>query len=418
MELAPKYRMLIIMAISMVVTWSAFIPLINIARRNRLMDNPGSRKLQHNPVPVLGGAAVFLGVTVGLCCFKTMLSYTSLFAVLGAMIVMLYVGMMDDILSLKPSLRLVTEVVVCTLLVYGTRFAICNFQGIFGTDHIPGLISIPLSVFAGVGIINAINMIDGIDGLVSGFGIMACTLFGVVFFIGRDYSFAALAMVTAGALIPFFLHNVFGEKSKMYIGDGGSMMLGLILFSMVTSLTRYVSNYQEYITYNFGLIPFSLAVLSLPVFDTLRVMTGRIMRGTSPFKADQTHLHHVFIHAGFSHLATPLSLITLDLAVVAIWSLVWIGGASVPVQLCASLAAGIFLTMFPAIFISWHAKRGTRFYTWLRGIAAYTHVENTRPWRWLRGWLDRERSGGLAAWSDKEPEEVCPGIGEPDTGKR
>lgn len=392
MDLAPKYRMLLLLVIALVVTWVAFLPLINIARRNSLLDRPGQRKLQRNPVPVLGGAAVFLGIVVGLCYFKTMLSYTSLFSVLGAMVVMLYVGMMDDMLSIKPIIRLVVEAVVAMLLIYGTHYSICNFQGIWGIDHLPTWLSVPLSVFAMVGIINAINMIDGVDGLSSGYCIMACALFGVMFFIGHDYSFAALAMVTIGALIPFFLHNVFGHRSKMFIGDGGTMLMGTILSSMVLSFCRYTTYYHEFVTYNFAMIPFCLAVLALPVFDTLRVMTARILRGTSPFKADKTHLHHFFIDAGFSHLGVTLIEICLDLLVVAAWTVCWISGYSPEIQLYVVLAAAVVFILLPSLFLGWHSGHNTKLFRRLRAAGSYTHLENSRFWTSLQERLDRKET--------------------------
>lgn len=386
---APKYRMLTLLVIALVVSWVAFVPLINIARRNSFMDRPGQRKLQQNPVPVLGGAAVFLGIVVGLCYFKTMMSYTSLFAVLGAMIVMLYVGMMDDLLTIKPWVRLTVETVVALLLIYGTRFTICNFQGIWGIDHLPTWISVPFSAFAMVGIINAINMIDGVDGLSSGYCITACALFATVFFVGHDYSFAALGMVTIGALIPFFVHNVFGHRSKMFIGDAGTMLMGTILASMVFSMCRYESYYEKYLTFNFGMIPFCLAVLTLPVFDTLRVMTGRIVRGISPFKADKTHLHHIFIDAGLSHLAVTLTEIVLALVPVAVWAVVWSRGATQEVQLYAVIAAGAVSVFLPALFLGWHRDHDTRFFRRLHAAASYTRLDNSRVWKSVQSRLDR-----------------------------
>ena len=386
---SPKYRMLTLLVIALVVSWVAFMPLINIARRNSLMDRPDQRKLQKNPVPVLGGAAVFLGIVVGLCYFKTMMSYTSLFAVLGAMIVMLYVGTMDDLLSIKPWVRLSVETVVALLLIYGTRFTICNFQGIWGIDHLPTWLSVPFSAFAMVGIINAINMIDGVDGLSSGYCITACALFATVFFVGHDYSFAALGMVTIGALIPFFLHNVFGHSSKMFIGDAGTMLMGTILSSMVFSMCRYESYYGEFLTYNFGMIPFCLAVLTLPVFDTLRVMTGRIVRGISPFKADKTHLHHIFIDAGLSHLAVTLTEIVLSLVPVTIWAVVWSRGATQEVQLYAVIAAGVIAVFLPALFLGWHRSHNTRFFQRLRSVASNTNIDNSRAWKSFQSRLDK-----------------------------
>ena len=119
--MAPKFRFLLLFAVALVVTWIIYWPIYRIAKEKNIVDNPDSRKLHRVPVPVLGGAAVFFGIVLGLGFFKTMLSFTSLFAVLTAMTVMLYVGIIDDILKLNPLVRLVIEIVAMTLMIYGTH---------------------------------------------------------------------------------------------------------------------------------------------------------------------------------------------------------------------------------------------------------------------------------------------------------
>lgn len=344
MDIAPKYRMLMLFVSALAATWLVYWPILKIAREKNIVDNPGERKLQKRPVPVMGGIAVFFGIVVGLCYFKTMLSYTSLFSTLGAMVIMLYVGTIDDIRNIPPWVRLVIEVVVATLLIYGTHFSICNFQGLWGIKFLPTVWAVPLSVLAMVGIINAINMIDGVDGLVSGYCIMACGLFFLVFFLSYDYSTAALAAVCIGALIPFFIHNVFGHENKMFIGDGGTMMIGTVLSSMVMVLSRYRTEYLMFVDHQFGVIAFSLAVLSVPVFDTLRVILWRLLHGRSPFRADKNHLHHYLIDAGLSHFGVTMAEIALNMAVVAAWALTWQSGAGVEVQLYVVAGVAFVLT--------------------------------------------------------------------------
>ena len=160
---------------------------------------------------------------------------------------------------------------------------------------LPGWVAVPLTVVAAVGIINAINLIDGVNGLSSGYCITACTMFGTLFYLSGDMKMTILAVVSVGALIPFFLHNVFGKTSKMFIGDGGTLVMGVVITVFVIETLRSGSACGAYVGPEVGLIPFSLAVLCIPVFDTLRVMFSRILRGTSPFRPDKTHLHHMFM---------------------------------------------------------------------------------------------------------------------------
>lgn len=394
--MAPKYRMLLLFAIAMVVTYLVYWPILRIAKEKNIVDNPDARKLQRIPIPVLGGAAVFFGIVVGLCFFKTMLSFTCLFAVLTAMIVMLYVGIIDDIDNLPPLVRLLIEITVMTLLIYGTHYAMCNFQGLWGIGLLPTIISVPFSVFVMVGIINAINMIDGVDGMVSAYCIMACSLFGVVFFLEHEYSMAALAAVSVGALIPFFVHNVFGKESKMFIGDGGSMMMGTVLSAMAIALCKYrINDYHFLVNEQFGVLSFTLAVLSVPIFDTLRVMSFRMAHGHSPFHPDKNHLHHIFIELGFSHLATTVSELTLNLFVVAVWVLAWRLGAPVDIQMYSVIAASLLVTFGLASFLKFNIRRKTKFCSILRSLGNASHLEGKESWTRLQKFLDGGRGAAL-----------------------
>lgn len=384
--------MLVLFLIAMVVTYLVYWPILRIAKEKNVVDNPDARKLQRVPIPVLGGAAVFFGIVVGLCFFKTMLSFTCLFAVLTAMIVMLYVGIIDDINNLPALLRLIIEVTVMTLLIFGTHYAMCNFQGLWGLDLIPTVFSVPFSVFVMVGIINAINMIDGIDGMVSAYCIMACTLFGIVFFLEHEYSMAALAAVTVGALIPFFLHNVFGRQSKMFMGDGGTMMLGTVLSSMAIAMCKYrVGDYHCLINGQFGVLSFTLAVLSVPIFDTLRVMSFRIVNGHSPFHPDKTHLHHYFIELGFSHIATTMTELALNLLVIASWVLAWNLGAPVDIQMYTVIGVSLLVTFGLSFLLKFSIKRRSTLGQPANTAGSTTYFENKSFWIKLQNLFDGKK---------------------------
>ena len=252
---------------------------------------------------------------------------------------------MDDILSLSPRLRFIIEIMVVALLVMANNQSIDNFYGLWGLNTINQWIAFPLTIFAAVGIINAINLIDGVDGLSSGYGVMASIAFAILFALAGDISMLTLAVVTAGSLIPFFFHNVFGKTSKMFIGDGGTLVLGVVFSSFVINTLANGSIVGKFTDSDFGLIPFTLAVLSIPVFDTLRVMLARIMHGTSPFSPDKTHLHHLFIELGFSHAGTTVSILTLNTLIIILQLLSWQLGCSVDVQLYIVIGASLLCTV-------------------------------------------------------------------------
>lgn len=319
--------------------------VVKIAIAKNIVDNPDARKLQRVPIPVLGGCAVLFGILLGIGFTSAHSGCPSLFIIITAMTIMLYTGTMDDILSLSPRLRFVIEIMVVALLMMANNQSINNFYGLWGVDTIHQWIAFPLTIFAAVGIINAINLIDGVDGLSSGYGVMASIAFAILFALAGDISMLTLAVVTAGSLIPFFFHNVFGKTSKMFIGDGGTLVLGVVFSSFVINTLANGSIVGKFTDSDFGLIPFTLAVLSIPVFDTLRVMLARIMHGTSPFSPDKTHLHHIFIELGFSHAGTTVSILTLNTLIILLQLLSWQLGCSVDVQLYIVIGASLLCTV-------------------------------------------------------------------------
>ena len=380
-ELMPKWRLLILFFVALAATWAIYGPTLRIALKKGIVDNPEARKLQKRPIPTLGGVVVFFGIAVGLMFFKTMFYQTALLPVLAAMIIMLYVGTMDDIVGITPGRRFLIEIGVALLLIYGSRSCIQNFQELWGVGRLPLGWAIPLTVLTIVGLINAINLIDGVDGLLSGFGILICGFYGLLCFLAHDYSNAALATVAIGSLATFFLHNVFGERSKMFLGDGGSMLLGILVSWLVISILGGHFHIREYLDgrVDFNLIAFTLAVVAIPVADTLRVMFVRICHGRSPFLPDNNHLHHHFIRCGFSHLATTLMMLGMALVIIGTFLLVWVLGASHDLQLYTVIAMTALFDGGGAWLLGRLEKKGFR-------IA--DRPEKSGVWKWIQDVMD------------------------------
>lgn len=387
MELTLYYITLFVA--SLCATWWIFKKVLNIATIKNIVDNPDARKLQRVPVPVLGGVAVFFGMIVAFAFAGIIYDVSSMFALVCVMTIMLYVGTMDDIIGLTPKARFIIEIIVVLLLIYYNNNSIDNFHGLWGIYAIPRWIAIPLTVFACVGIINAINLIDGVNGLSSGYCIVTCLIFGVTFIVTGDVSSASLAILAIGALIPFFVHNVFGKKSKMFIGDGGTLLMGTIMSAFVINAIKTDSTITMFTPANFGVIPFSLALLAIPVFDTLRVMTARIVRGTSPFNPDKTHLHHLLLDLHFSHVGTTATEILFNLFVVGSWYLSYKLGAPIDVQLYIVIILGTAITFGFYRFARVQERKQTRIYHWLTKIGDWTHVGHTKWFERITRGLDR-----------------------------
>ena len=377
------------------VHWIYF-KILKIAFTKGLVDNPDARKLQTRPVPVVGGLAVYFGLLAGMMvaavyghffCPEDL--HICLFPVLVATGIMLYTGAMDDILGLSPLSRFVIEIATVLCLVYSSGMCLDTFRGMWGVGEFSWWIAVPLTVVAGVGIINAVNMIDGVNGLSSGLCFTCCILFGVAFIKAQDAPNAILAFAMAGALVPFYIHNVFGSRSRMFIGDAGTMVMGVLITWFVICLLSKENRTPYYVNMaSINMIAFALAVLSVPVFDTLRVMTLRVYHHKSPFHPDKTHLHHAFVNVGISHFITSSVEICLSLLITCIWGVSVLCGAGMDAQLYIVVGSAIFFVWGTYAFLRYHARNHTEFMHKISGYSVRTHLGRTSWWKAITSWLD------------------------------
>lgn len=390
-----NYCLLVLLTL-LTSVWSVhwvFYKVLRIAREKRLLDAPDARKLQKEPIPVLGGIAVFFGFIVGTVagfCYLSLqdsFSVVPMAALLGVLIVLLYTGAMDDIVGLRPSVRMFIEILSVLAIIWTTGGSIDSLHGLWGVESIPSWGAVALTVFAGVGVINAVNMVDGVNGLSSGLCIVCSSIFCYYFCLLGDWANVVLASSLAASLIPFLAHNVFGKRSKMFIGDAGTMVMGMLMVWFSISVLRSDTAIPAE---GIGRVAFNLAILSVPVFDTVRVMTMRIFHGRSPFSADKTHLHHAFILAGFSHSMTSVSVILIDLIIVTLWFMSWQMGASVDVQCYVVIGSAVLLIWGTYAFLSYHASHHTRFMHALSHYSIETHFGRKAWWQSIQQWVDRK----------------------------
>ena len=202
------------------VNW-IFLKILSIAKRKSLVDCPNARKFQRTPVPMLGGLAVLFGLLFGVATYLALCKYlevpivtlgTSLLPAMICCSIMLYVGALDDVLGLSVKSRLIIEILTILLLIFGSGLCVDSFHGLWGIDDFSWWIAVPLTVFAGVGIINAYNMVDGVNGLSSGLCICCSVILGIICYKRQDLADSALAFCFAASLAPFWLHNVFGKR--------------------------------------------------------------------------------------------------------------------------------------------------------------------------------------------------------------
>lgn len=391
---------LLLMDVAFVVTMLVYPHVLGYARKHGIVDNPNARKLQRVPVPVMGGTTVFIGFVFSAIIALFLVKDTRILIVLAFLAVMYGVGLWDDIKDISASIRFAVEFFVVWMMIYFLGWEINDFHGLWGIHEIPDALSIPLSLIAGVGIINAINLIDGVDGYCSSYGMMACAVFAVIFYRAGEMTMFTLALLTIGSLAPFFFHNVFGQTSKMFLGDGGSLMLGLLLTLFTFNTLSKDSPCAAYGDSGLSLVALSLAILAIPVFDTLKVMVYRVARGKSPFLPDKTHLHHLYIEMGFSHLATSAIIVAVNSTIIIALVLGWYIGLSTNWQFYLVVFLGLINTWgFYFLMEAHHSKNdgsGTALYQrWCR-LGKSTNMSATPFWQFMRKVVDSRFLGGAS----------------------
>lgn len=340
------YVLYILPAIALTVSALVFRPALWFAQRYDIVDKPDVRKLQKTPVPVFGGIVVLIGTIAALLASSIWVNSYYYDYITLMMITLWVVGVIDDIRGLRPSLRFIIEFFLIWLMIWYPNsqrngVMIASFMDLWGIGALSLEAAIPLTLMAGVGIINSINLIDGVDGYSSGFGIVTGAILAYIFAILGDLTMTIFCSVVSAALIPFWLHNVFGKRSKMFLGDGGSLILGMAMAYAVFHLLEEDECTIPAMQQGVGFVALALATLSVPVFDTLRVMTARMLREESPFHPDKTHYHHVLIRLGMTHLQTSTCLIAINTANIGIWYLTYRLGASIELQFYTVVACGL-----------------------------------------------------------------------------
>lgn len=299
---------------------------IRFAYRFALVDHPNnSRKNHKKSTPILGGLSIFISVVFGFALVSLLLnSYPDLdfkiiFGLLSAVSLMVFFGLKDDIFETSPFEKIIFQILTALFVIIFCEVRIQSFDGLFGVYELPTLFSYVFSVFVFVIIVNAFNLIDGIDGLSASIGLISTLCFGVFFFLG-DLVIQSLVMFCySGALLSFLIYNF---KKQLFLGDNGSMSLGVVIafgvFSLITASHEFNINGGEAVYFIKNASIIILALISFPLLDTIRIFFVRLMNGKSPFIPDRNHLHHHLIDLNFSHFKSTLLIVIYTIAVTGI----------------------------------------------------------------------------------------------------
>lgn len=300
----------LILNLAISFTISAFIIpiIIQVSIKKKLFDVPNHRSATKHVVPTLGGIAIFAGFVISLIISSNSLDVNEMKYLFLGVLIMFTLGLKDDLIALSARTKLIVQFATALYLVILGHYVITDFHGILGIQEVSYITGTIFSVITIVGIINAINLIDGIDGLASGIGLLISLVYGIWFFNGGDYIYALTSFSLFGSLLAFFLYNVFGTTNKIFMGDTGSLILGTI----IALLTIHFNESSLSPNAVQGLPAISLAIIIVPVVDTIRIFTIRLSQRKSPFSPDMNHIHHQVLRLTNSHIKASLIIIAVN----------------------------------------------------------------------------------------------------------
>lgn len=299
--------------------------ILLIAYRRNLFDEVNERKIHKGSVPRLGGIAfvpvIFTSIAIALVS-NLQLGFSGLtdafassfricLSTFIALELLYLVGMADDLIGIKYRAKFVVQIICAAFLISGGIW-FSNLEGVLGIGELSPWIGYPFTLIVIVFLINAINLIDGIDGLASGLSSIACAIYGVSFYLLGNYALAVISFATLGVLIPFFYYNVFGnvnKHKKIFMGDTGSLTIGLILAVLGTLLFVH----PESVCSRFSTPVLAFSPLIVPCFDVVRVYMLRIRQHHSPFLPDKNHIHHKLLAAGMKPRAAMITIVSVSL---------------------------------------------------------------------------------------------------------
>ena len=305
---------------SYTISSSVFPVIIYLSHVKKLTKKPNNRSSHSKLVPTLGGLAIFIGLSITIELVTIVMGDISeiseILSVITTATILLFVGIKDDLMEISSRKKFLTQLVAALLLILLTGNHITDFYGLLGIHNIPKSVGIGFTVFVYILIINAYNLIDGIDGLAAGLGIVFFVFFGSYFILNSQCIDGFLSFASIGGLVAFSRYNI-SNTQKIFMGDTGSMVIGLILtYQIIKILTINPSIKDNYQINNIPVV--ILALLSYPLFDTLRVFIIRIKNKKSPFSADRKHIHHSLIDLGLSHLQSSSLIIVYTFMIVSL----------------------------------------------------------------------------------------------------
>lgn len=294
--------------------------VLYVAYQKRLTAPIIARSSHTRTVPSLGGVAFFMTFMIFISLIEMGLKSGIGYNIIAAISILFMVGLKDDLVNSSARVKLYGQLLASLFIVFCTPFHIDTLHGFLGIYELHPVLSILISTLFLTFIVNAYNLIDGIDGLAAIVGIIISSAFALLFFLKNDILFFLLCTLTIGILIGFLRFNLSSGRLKMFMGDCGSLLVGMMIgiFTLHYLSSQPLSPSLRLFVPDNRVI-FVSAVLFIPLFDTVRIIVIRILNGKSPFEADRNHLHHILLDKGFSHLKASITLGILNIFVLFVF---------------------------------------------------------------------------------------------------
>lgn len=280
--------------------------IIRMAVLRSLLDLPGHRKIHTSPTPSMGGIAVFSALLISLLLVVDFAGSPEIAGFLAAMTIIFLVGLKDDIFFIAPIMKFAGQVLAVLMLLAVAPYRLVSFGGFMGIDALHPAVSFVFTALTMLVIINAFNLIDGVDGLAALMGSSTLCFLGIAMLLKGDTAHTIVAFSAFSAIIAFLIFN--WNPARIFMGDTGSLVLGFINAVLVV---RFISLYsdQEATTFISVAPAIGFALFFVPMADLLRLVIIRLQQGKSPFEPDMQHLHHCLLEKGLNHRQTSILLV-------------------------------------------------------------------------------------------------------------
>ena len=307
---------LLIVFQSFIVSYLVIPRIISIVRIKNLMDKPNQRSSHKEKTPTMGGVAFFASLLSSLYFLQVYDSHKLGLSLVIGLLILFYIGIKDDLVGVSPRTKIIGQMLSFIFVMDSNELSITSLNGFLGFYELPLWISYFLGIFIIISIVNAYNLIDGINGSASMVGIMIFSIFSYIFYQTEDYYFVLLSISSIGCLTAFLRYNI-SKKNSIFMGDTGSLLIGFVigvctlrfLNLPIERLSMANINY-----YNKFVLVF--IILYIPFVDTMRVFLIRILKHRSPFFADRNHIHHIMIdYMKLSNIQASLLLALFNLLV-------------------------------------------------------------------------------------------------------